>query len=106
MHQWQLETIVPKKEGSLLLVLRGEHKVRLCASVRGLSLRALTHDHTPASHLRCGLVMRQCAMQGQRAKLLHRNVKAGAAAVQLLAEMEVVKISFDDIADYVGGDDD
>lgn len=27
VHQWQLETIVPKKEGDLLLVLRGEHKV-------------------------------------------------------------------------------
>ncbi len=64
------------------------------------------HGITPTSHLRRGVVMRQCAMQRQRAKLLHRNVKAGAAAVQLLAEMEVVKISFDDIAEYVGADDD
>ena len=65
-----------------------------------------SHRITPAFHLRRGLVMRQCAMQGLRAKLLHRNVKAGAAAVQLLAEMDVVKMSFDDIADYVGADDD
>lgn len=69
VHQGQVETLVPKKEGATLLVLRGEHR-------------------------------------GQRAKLLHRNVKAGAAAVQLSAEMEVVKVSFDDIADYVGGDHD
>lgn len=40
--------------------------------------------------------------KGQRAKLLHRNVKAGAAAVQLLADYEVVKVVFDDIAEYVG----
>lgn len=40
--------------------------------------------------------------RGQRAKLLHRNVKAGAAAVQLLADYEIVKVAFDDIAEYVG----
>jgi G patch domain/KOW motif-containing protein len=45
--------------------------------------------------------------RGQKARLLQRNADTGAAAVQLVADFSVVKLSLDDVAEYVGpeGDD-
>lgn len=43
--------------------------------------------------------------RGQRAKLMDRSVKTGAAAVQLLSNFDVVRVAFDDIAEYVGDDE-
>lgn len=40
--------------------------------------------------------------RGQRARLLKRNAETAAAAVQLVSDFSVVKVSFDDIASYVG----
>jgi len=64
-HQSQLETVVPKKEGTVLLVVAGEKK-------------------------------------GERGKLLSRNNETGLAAVQLLGDFSIHKLSLDDVAEYIG----
>jgi G patch domain and KOW motifs-containing protein len=65
VHQSQLETVVPKKEGTVLLVVAGEKR-------------------------------------GERGKLLSRNSETGLAAVQLLGDFSIHKLSLDDVAEYVG----
>jgi hypothetical protein len=40
--------------------------------------------------------------RGQRARLLKRNTETAAAAVQLTEDFSVLKVSFDDIAEFVG----
>lgn len=65
VRQSQLETVVPKKEGAVLLVVAGEKK-------------------------------------GERGKLLSRNSETGLAAVQLLGDFSIHKLSLDDVAEYVG----
>lgn len=64
-HQHQLETIVPRKEGSRVLVVSGK-------------------------------------LRGQRAKLLQRNAEHSQAAIQLTEDFSVCKVSFDEIAEFVG----
>mmetsp|Transcript_20552 Transcript_20552/g.51743 ORF Transcript_20552/g.51743 Transcript_20552/m.51743 type:complete len:519 (-) Transcript_20552:104-1660(-) len=44
--------------------------------------------------------------RGEKAKLLQRNADTGAAAVQLTADLSVVKLPLDDISEYVGPVDD
>lgn len=47
------------------------------------------------------------AHRGQRARLLSRSGAAGVAAVQLAAELDVMRLAFDEISQFVGeaGDD-
>jgi ribosomal protein L24 len=69
VHQRQLETVVPKAEGSRVLIVAG-------------------------------------AKRGSRGRVLKSNSEAQAAAVQLLSDLSVHKVMFDDMAEYVGDDDD
>ena len=40
--------------------------------------------------------------QGKVGRLLSRNSETARAAVQLLESLEVVRVSFDDLSEYVG----
>ena len=63
--QHELETVVPRREGSRILVVSGN-------------------------------------LRGHRAKLLQRNVDSGQAAIQLTEDFSICKLSFDEIAEFVG----
>lgn len=41
-------------------------------------------------------------LRGQRAKLLQRNAEHSQAAIQLTEDFSVLKVSFDEIAEFVG----
>ncbi len=44
-------------------------------------------------------------LRGSRARLLQRNTESGLAAVQLLGDFSVHKLSMDDVAEFVGDAD-
>lgn len=68
LEQSQLETVVPKKEGARVMIVRGRLRQRL-------------------------------------ATMLKKNNETGLAAVQLLDELSVEKLSLDDIAEFCGEDE-
>jgi len=65
----QLETLVPKTEGTPVIVLRGP-------------------------------------LKWQKAKLLQRNTKTNAAAIQMASDFSIERLCLDDISEYVGPSED